>query len=476
MLLAVIIAIAFVAAIPLIREKHPGKSAPIEIIQPDFRTLEIREIADLDTVTMYPSGADSYTLKMQNGALQLLKDGQLHDINDLYAEELSEVLTHIVAQETVTDDVSEVADHLSDMGLNPPKAKAHIRYQDGSEATLEVGAAVPNTTYAYYRWSGDKGVYMCDVGIAETFSLTQNHLLPVVQPEVQTSLVTGVRIVNGNGLSRFAFANGARGSLVEPYVYPLSDSAVQSLLTGLQNLRLGTREAEVTEQNRASFGFDQPLCTLEITQQAGSVHQISADGALVSASVPAQSLRFVIGRTEGDYFYTCEYEGSCYFVSRFLLEALVKTDADSLITQTPAAVDADSLAGLVLRTPKGDVEVEVLRSERVLPNNELETDEYGRPVYDTLLLINGQQAASEMLEELCDRLNTLSAAGRIPEDFDLQESDAMRWSLTLENTDGSKRFIEAYRMDAFSDALMVDGVLRHYVHADALDVLMAGLL
>ena len=148
MLLAVVIAITFVAAIPHIREKHPGKSAPIQIIQPDFRTLEIRDAADLDTIVMHPSGADSYTLKMHNGVLYLLTEGQLHDINDLYAEELSEVLTHIVAQETVTNDVSEVADHLSDMGLNPPKAKAHIRYQDGSEATLEVGAAVPNTTYA----------------------------------------------------------------------------------------------------------------------------------------------------------------------------------------------------------------------------------------------------------------------------------------------------------------------------------------
>ena len=469
------LAAALLYLLPQIQKQHPGKSAPIEIIQPDFRTLEIRDAKELDTVTVFPSASGSYTLRMLDGKLHLLSDGEPMPVSATYADELLEVFTHIVAQETVTEDVSEVQEHLSDMGLMPPKAKAVIRYQDGSEATIEVGSAVPNTTYAYYRWSGDKGVYMCDVGVAEAFALTQNHLLPVSQAEVVPALVTELSLTNAYGQSRFRFG-GLSGRLTEPFAYPLSAEASDRLLQSLQDFRLGTHQALLTEENRAFYGFDQPLCTIEFKQQAGYANQIDASGALVSVQTPAQSVRYVIGRAEGDFFYTCEYEGSCYFVSRFLAEPLVNANTDRLITQTPAAVDTGSLAGFVLSTPKGDVEVEVLRSERVLPNNELATDEYGRPVYDTLTFINGQQAAPEMLEELCDRLNTLSAAGRIPETFDLQESDALRWSLTLETTDGIKRIIEAYRMDAFSDALMVDGTLRHYVHSDAIDVLTAGLL
>ena len=475
MLLAVVLAAAFVIGIPHFKARHPGKSAPIEVIPPDFRTLEIREGKELDTIVMHPASGESYTLKMQDGALHLLDGGELLPVSDLYADELLEVLTHIVAQETVTTDAAEVADHLADMGLEPPKAKAVIRYQDGSEAVLEVGASVPNTTYAYYRWSGDPGIYMCDVGIAEAFALTRSHLLPIVQPTVHPSLVTELRLTNAKGESRFLFENGGAGWLAEPYTYPLSDTAVDTLLSAVQNLRLGTRQSAVTDENRSAYGFDDPVCTISILQKEGVINQIGPDGALVSASVPVQELQFVIGRAEGDFFYTCEYQGDCYFISRFLAEVLVGADRDAFITQTPAVL-SDALAGLLIQAPQGSVKADILRSERVLPNNELEVSETGEPVYDVRIAINGVEAAPEMADELSDRLLSLAAAGTVPDSFVLPGDALPRWSLMVESTSGEVRSIAAYRMDAFSDALMVDGVMRHYVHSDALDVLMAGLL
>lgn len=35
---------------------------------------------------------------------------------------------------------------------------------------------MPDTTYHYYRWSGDSGVYMCDSGTYEAFEYTAQML------------------------------------------------------------------------------------------------------------------------------------------------------------------------------------------------------------------------------------------------------------------------------------------------------------
>ena len=475
MLLAVVLAAAFVIGIPHFKARHPGKSAPIEVIPPDFRTLEIREGKELDTIVMHPASGESYTLKMQDGALHLLDGGELLPVSDLYADELLEVLTHIVAQETVTTDAAEVADHLADMGLEPPKAKAVIRYQDGTEAVLEVGAAVPNTTYAYYRWSGDPGIYMCDVGIAEAFALTASHLLPVEQPVVYAALIEEIHLINPKGESRFVFENST-GSLREPFVYPLSDAAAEQLLGAAANFRLGTRQALITDENRAEYGFDAPLCTIEIHQRSGMTNQIGPDGSLTTAEVPAQSLRFVIGRAEGDFFYTCEYEGSCYFISRFLADVLVGAERKALLSRHPAHLGDELIASVSIHAPQGNIAVDVLRSERVLPNNQLELDANGNPVYDALIAINGKEGAQEQLDALTERLQALAAAGEVPETFALSSNAEPRWSIVIETAAGKTRCIEAFRMDAFSDAIRVDGVMQHYVLSDAIDVITAGLL
>ena len=48
--------------------------------------------------------------------------------------------------------------------------------------------------------------------------------------------------------------------------------------------------------------------------------------------------------------------------------------------------------------------------------------------------------------------------------------------MTLVTEAGDTRVLEGYRLDAFSDAVSVNGVVRHYVYNDAIDVLMTGLV
>ena len=91
---ALVLAAAFVLLLPVIKERYPAdKPAPLEIIAPAFRTLEIRKAEELESVTVYPSAGESYTLQMHEGTLCLENNGMLEDINDLYAADLLEVFT-----------------------------------------------------------------------------------------------------------------------------------------------------------------------------------------------------------------------------------------------------------------------------------------------------------------------------------------------------------------------------------------------
>jgi len=79
-----------------------------------------------------------------------------------------------------------------------------------------------------------------------------------------------------------------------------------------------------------------------------------------------------------------------------------------------------------------------------------------------------------MLEELLDRLNSFTAEGDIPQGTVTEKEP--RWRITLVTETGSVRVLEGFRLDAFSDAVAVDGTMRHYVYDEAIDVLMAGLV
>lgn len=473
LVLCLMAAVAFVLAVPALQRKQASQSMQAVIKPSAVRTLDMRDAKDIDTAWIQPEGAESYTLAFRDGVPYLLEDRWI-DISDAYADDLTEALTQIVAQETVTQNADEVRDHLADMGLNPPRASASILYKDGTTATIEIGAPVPNTTYAYYRWSGDAGIYMCDVGIRETFALTRKHLLQVDQPVIHAVLVEEMTVTNAYGTSTFAFENAASGQLTAPYAYPLSDAAVDSLLSAAANFRLGTVEDALREDNRAAYGLDDPLCTVDIRCRAGDVNAVDENGALTVQEIPAQHLRFVIGREEDAFFYTCAYADQCYLVSRFLAETLVELNPADHITRTPAAPGNEALAAVRVEAPQATWELQARRVERVLPNNQLETDPNGLPVYDTLVTINGAEAPAETLDEWTQRLQNWTVAGDLPEGFALAQNAQPRWRIEWVSESGKTRSVTGYRMDAFSDAVAVDGVLKHSIHTDAITALTAG--
>ncbi len=446
-----------------------GQLYPDPVAVLPYETLAENPPEQLDAVTVSHKGGETYTLRYREGALLLEKDDSLLDINDSLSADLLEAVTTIAVEDVVVKGGLTVAEHLSEMGLEPPQISVLARYTDGSEQSLAIGGGVPGTTYSYFRWSGDAGVYMCDAGITEVFSHTANQLLPVTQPQLTASLVNRLVIVNGAGEMELSLqrdvSGGSTGQLLSPVSYPMDGSAASALLTALENFRLGTLLGDAAAQQEA-LGFDVPLCTVDIYQQEGLYTRINGAGELVVEKSPSQQLRFVFGRAEGEYFYTCAYEGQAYLVSRFLVEPMIAASPEGMMTQHPADLGVWP-ARIHVETEKGSLTVEMRQELRMQENGEPELNEDEEWIYDTFATLNGADMPAQQAEALVARLKAFSFAGQVPEGWS-PEGLSPRWQMQLTGEDGTTRTLAAYRLDAFSDAVAVDGACLYYCHVEAL--------
>lgn len=446
-----------------------NKLYPDPVVQLPYETLQQNEKEQLSSITVSHLEGESYTLRAVDGTLKLEQPEGLCDINDSICADFLDAASTIAVENVVTRDVTEVQEHLADMGLEPPRISVCIRYTDGRENLLSIGGSVPNTTYSYFRWSGDEGVYMCDTGISELFAYTANQLLPVTQPQLTPSLVDRLSIANTSGTLELSLKRDASGNtsglLHAPISYPMDGDAAAALYTSMENFRLGTLLGDAAAQ-AADLGFDAPLCTLDIHQKEGLFTRINTSGELVVENSPAQQLRFVFGRPEGDYFYTCAYEGKAYLVSRFLVETLVSASPDGLLTAHPADLGGWP-AQITAETDSGSLTITVRQELRMQENGEPEENEDGEWIYDTIATLNGEPLAAVQAETLVQRLRALSFAGALPENWSPGDAEP-RWRLTLTDADGTTRTLTAYRLDAFSDAVAVNGVALHYCYVEAL--------
>lgn len=461
---ALVLALGLIVLLPLIQERFSANQQAIPVSEQPVKTLALRESTQVESITVFPEGAESYTLVMEGGTLYAQSENGLLELDPDKADELLKAVTEITVQGIVTEDVSEVEEHLGEMGLEPPLSQAVMRYTDGTEETIQLGSMVPGTSYSYYRWSGGSGVYMGDEGIRDALSLSLNRLLPFSQVQMAGELAEEIRL--DDMVIRFSTDGSGQTTayLAEPYVYPLSGDTCQSLQSTLSSFRLGAREPDITDENRADYGFADPLCTITVRTREGYVSAVDAEGQLAAYQVPAQAYTLVIGRAEGNYFYTCQYEDGYYLISRFLVEYLMQATPRSLATRTPADLGDAFITRAVITSDKGMLEMTASRTEQV--------DENGDMTYDVQAVFNGASAPQERLDSLLDGLRQLTANGDAPANWLVSSQESPRWEVALETEDGQKRLIQAYRLDAFTDVLCVDGVSLHTVDDEAIERLL----
>lgn len=474
-----LLAAAFVLLLPAIRQRFPDRLAASLKADLTFQTLYTGDAKALDTVTVTHADGETYTLRYRDQAFFLDGgDGQTQIVNESYTDAILKAASVVAVEDAVTGDVAEVRDYLADMGLAPPEISVRVTYTGGEEVLLSLGKAVPGTTYHYYRWSGDSGVYMCDVGTYEAFEYTAAMLLPVTQPTLVPALVDRLSLrTPGAGLMLYSFvADGTDaylGTLREPYRYPMDSEATATLLGALQNFRLGTKIATVSAENRQQYGFLTPSAVVDAHQQQGLYTVIGTDGVLSTLEAPEQTIRLTLGAKDGEYFYFCEYAGECYRVSSFLVASLVGATPELALSRAPADMGEASIAAITVQLGDGTLDVRATYTERVQANNQIQTDEAGNTVYDVSVTANGVAIAPEALAALVARLRQMTVSGRLAQTE--QPTGSPRWQMTITTTGGATRTLAAYPLDAFSDVLTVDGVALHYLNAEAIQIALADL-
>ncbi|MDD3212639.1 MAG: DUF4340 domain-containing protein [Eubacteriales bacterium] len=479
MALGVLVAVAgaFVLLLPTIKTRFPSELATSMDREKTSKTLETGNTKVLDSITVTHDDGETYTLLYRNEELYLQRsDDEIEMINESYTDEIVAAATEIAVTDTVAENESEVSEHLADMGLQPPKITVNVGYLNGETVEIQVGDEVPGTTYYYYRWSGDDGVYMCDVGIHDAFTYTEHMLLPVTQPSLVPVLTDRLSIDTksaGRMVCDFV-ADGTDsylGTLREPYVYPMDSDSTATLLKSLENFRLGTKMDTVTAENRTEYGFDDPTAVMDVHQKAGLYSQVGSDGALQWLTAEEQTIRLTFGAKDGDFFYFCEYAGECYRVSSFLVTTLVSADANDYLSRAPADMGSAAIASISMQMGGGSAEVRATYTERVLANNDIETDSEGNTVYDVTVTLNGDAITTDAFNSLVERLKAMTVSGKL--DAVQTPAGTPRWQMTLTTTGGASRTLAAYPKDAFNDVLAVDGVALYYLNAEAIQIALA---
>jgi len=469
-----LLAVAFVLLLPVIKAKYPSKTAEQYQYNPTYKTIETHDSTTLVSIAVSHLDGDSYTLLYQNGSLMLqTDDAETEPVDTAYAEKFLQYATGIAVEDTVVDDVSEVQENLPDMGLLPPQIEVLVTYDDGTAETLSFGYNLPSTSYYYYQWSGDSGVYLCNNGAYETFEYTADMLLSVTQPSILASLIERISISNGDGdpiVCTFTAdsAGNVLGTVQSPFVYPMDFTAAENLLTAAENFRLGSRLKTVTDDNRTGYGLDSPQAVVKIAQREGLYSQIDSDGGYHTYTLASGTITLTIGDKDGEFFYFCEFDGTCYRVSSFLITAFLNADANNYITGNPADMGGETMQSVSVQTGGGTLDFYAAYTEQVLPNNELATDESGSVIYDVNVTLNGETIPQDAFDSLVERLGQMTVSGKL--DAIREPEGTPRWQMTLTTTQGISRTLAAYSMDAFQDVLAVDGVALQTISKEALEI------
>ncbi len=470
-----LLAIAFVALLPAIKEKYPA-DAPEQDLQTTAadRLIAGKDKQTLQSITVSHLDGDTYTLLYRDGSLYLtLKDGTSEPINEALTDDLIEYATQIYVEETVVEDESEFLENLPDMGLEPPQIEVVSTFEDGSTQTVSLGYPFSTSAYYYYRWSGDCSIYLCYAGVYQTFEYSADMLLSISQPVITRSLVERVSLLprGGDPIVCSFTANDSEtvsGTLQSPFVYPMEQDATDSLLNALQNFRLGARLEAATEDTRAQYGLANPQVVVKITQREGLYSLTDSDGVLQTYPLAASAYTLSIGDQDGEFFYYCEVDGICYRASSFLLAAFLNADAMNYVSLHPASLGDETLQSITLQTGNGTLDFRAVYTENVLPNNELETDKNGNIVYTANITVNGDPITEDAYTELISRLQQMAVSGRL--ETQAVPNSVPLWQLILITDQGKTRTLTAYTMDSFSDILAVDGLALHYLSSEALGI------
>ena len=439
------------------------------------RTLSARKAEEVARITVSRQEGEGFVLLGDNGRLSV--QGWPDFVMDEEKEKwLFGACTTIDVEDTVSESREEWEKHKADFGLEPPDVTVEVAYTDGKTAVFSLGAKAPHNNWNYFTLEGDPGLYLASADLIEMFDQDLAAFHHVDQPVIHRRRIDKITMENGSGTIEAAWELEtditdqdalSAWRMTAPYRYPSDASAMETLTSAMEKLYLGQFVAKATEEAKERYGFTPPKRVITVHQAAGQVATIAESGAYEITPYPESTLRLTIGTAEGDYVDYVEVGGTIYLVSTIsqpLLNNLVP--ANTLLLQ-PAAISLDRIQSVAVEKSGERHTYTLRRIERLLPNNELATDEQGNVLVDTFVDLDGKEASLPDFEAAITALQAVTVSGRLPEGFISMEKPTARLVFTL--LDGRTRTLECVPFDALHDALGVDGTYLFYLPKGVLE-------
>ncbi len=454
--------------------KSTGKTLKVPY-SPTRRTLSARKAEEVARITVSRQEGEGFVLLGDNGRLSV-QGWPDFVMDEDKVKWLFNVCTTIDVEDTVSESREEWEAHKADFGLDPPAVTVEIAYTDGKTAVFSLGGKSPHNNWNYFTLEGDPGLYLASADLTEMFDQELTAFYHVDQPVIHRQRIDQITIENGSGTIEAAWEletditdENALSAwrMTAPYRYPSDTSAMETLTSAMEKLYLGRFVSKATEEAKTQYGFTPPRRIIMVHQAAGQVATIGESGAYEITPYTESTLQLTIGTAGDDYVDYVEVDGTIYLVSTISQPLLNKLVPENTLLLQPAAIPMDMIQSVAVEKNGEHHTYTLRRVERVLPNNELATDEEGNVLVDTFVDLDGEEASFPEFEAAITALQAVTVSGRLPEGFSPQESPYYRLVFTL--LDGRTRTLECAPFDALHDALGVDGVFLHYVPKGQLD-------
>ena len=454
---ALALLLAGFALLYFLLKKQP-EALPLQYVAQPV-TLSDREAEEIASIQV-ENRSGSYTLVNTEAGWRLA--GSEDPLREALLDPLVNDAALIVAEDTVGSLTEHPEWQLFHYGLEDPAARVAVTFADGGQLAFRIGDSVPQETPAYYFcMEGDPHVYIAATDVYDAFITTALALHDVADPALDGSLIDRVAFT---GRDAFAMEKRADGwYLTAPFAYPLSDAAVDSLLTKLEGLRFAQFEAEAADADLSLYGLDPPerTLTLDIAETVVTGYDEN-DQVMGETRLPAYQLTFGLGAEENDVVFHCLYKGQVLKATSFSAGFLRTQGYDSLFLTNPFNAPTNDLRSLVWEQNGARTVYDISLAERVLPNNALETDENGNILYDLVAAKDGQPLDSDAFLTAYRQLVELRTFDRLPADYALPEAVPLL-RVTLTRDSGGVRQIALYPLDALHRAVAIDGLALYQV-------------
>lgn len=434
------------------------KDAPEELPQAIVAhpvTISDREAADITRIAISNPYDAPYALTGENGNFYM-EDERDFAMSDVLLDDMVENAALLVASDTVGDRAEHPEWALENFGLGEDAVRVTVDFADGGRLAFAIGDSVPQETPAYYlAVEGDSHVYTVTPDVYEAYTYTRLGLHDVTDPALKGELIDRIAFEGGAAFTAERQADG--WMLVSPFRYPLDEGAVNALLAKLEKLRFALWEGKAEDVDLAACGLQPPRRTLTLTVAESLVTGYDEnDQPVAGRRLPAYDLTFGLGDSVNDVVFYCLYRGEVVQATAFSAGFLLTQEYAPLLLTAPFNAPTNDLRQVIWEEDGRRTVYDISLQERVLPNNDLETDENGNILYDLAVLRDGEKMDSDAFLTAYGELLSLRTADRLPAGYALPETAPSR-TITVARSQ-SAREVAFYPLDALHEAVAVDGV------------------